>query len=778
MMRPFALLLLTLLWPPTPLNSCGFSIMSEEYRFWWLLPQLAETRELRAFHFSTQVLAPFDDSDVLGNTYARNLAEWQAIVGRGVPEDDIAMILYGTDPADFFKHEAELFRRNAFLKRLSAMGQGWPLFIRYAKRCEQLVNHNDPWGFTDFDHEGIRKAWDDGQVMLRLARSPELKARIAYQLVRLSHYGNATSNTGLSPEEVHARYLAPLKGKSWLEGSAAFYLANLQPTPQRDLAFAALLDRAPDKQFRMVQLFVSRETETYLPLAKDDRHRAQLLVMRCLQHPGRALDELERIAAWDPANRHLPMLLGREVSKLEDWILTTQLTEFGAAIRQWRDFEDGLTEADVLHADLEYLHRVKDFIAGLADQAPAAQRPIHHLMQGHLELVGGEFGKAQQTLARVAEDGQAPPLVRVQARLDRMMAGVMQSRRLNDATRNEVLALVELLNTEEDLLGQRSELLGLMHLYLGRKLIERGELPEGFFLLARSGREFGFLSSAWHSKNARHLAFEKATPADYDRMIALLIKPDKTSFERYLTATDERPADWERSEEHFRGNELTREKLLDYKGMWYLRENRLEEAVTTYRQIPDEFWSGYPYALFADDDPFQLNIHDPHNYEKTDSVRYTKRTIVERMLALHREAERDPKKRALNHYLLGNAYYNMSWHGKYWIMSRIAWSIHDLGSWREVEYGAPGDDDYFGCARAREHYVKAIDTKDPVLKALAVRNAARCAWNWQTYKDGSEPDWVTWENPYKKHLRDRKSQDAYDDIVECRGYADFVARYR
>jgi hypothetical protein len=777
MLRPIALLLLATLWAPTPLNSCGWSVMGEEYRFWWLLPQLAETRELRAFHFSTEVLAPYDDSDVLGNTYARNLAEWQAIVGRNVPEEAIEAILYGTDPVDFFKHEEELFRSNTFLKRIAAMGQGWPAFIRYAKRCEQLVNHNDPWGFTDFDHEGIRKAWDEGQVMLRLARSPELKARIAYQLVRLALYGEGIGYTRLSAQQVYARHLAPLKGKTWLEGSAAFYLASMQPLPQRDLAFAALLDRAPDKQFRMVQLFVSRETEHYLPLAKDDRHRAQLLVMRCLQHPGRALDELERIAAWDPGNRHLPMLLGREVHKLEDWILTTSLTDMGAAIRQWQGVEDGLTEADVLRADLEYLHRVKAFMARLAADAPAAQRPLFTLMQGHLELVGGEFAQAQKTLARVADDAQAAPLVRVQARMDRILAGVMASHRLTDATRNEVLSVVALLNTEEELRAERNELLGQLHLYLGQKLIDRGEMPEGLFLLARSNRLFGTTGSYW-STNARHVAFERADPGTYDAMIALLEKKGKTPFERYLTGTDERPADWERTEVHFQGTELTREKLLDYKGMWYLRENRLEEAVLTYRQIPDDFWTGYPYAMFADDDPFRLNIHDPYNHSKSDSGRYNKRTIVERMIHLQREADRDPKARALNHYLLGNAYYNMSWHGKYWIMSRIAWSMHDMNGLRGNGSGAPGDDDYFGCARAREHYLKAIDTKDPVLKAMAVRNAARCEWNWQTYINKGEPDWGTWQNPYKNRLTSKKSQEAYWDILECRGYEDFVARYR
>jgi hypothetical protein len=472
------------------------------------------------------------------------------------------------------------------------------------------------------------------------------------------------------------------------------------------------------------------------------------------------------------------LLLTREVNKLEDWLLTPVLTDFGPAIRQWQGAPEGLSREDVLRVDLDYLRQVQAFITRISPQFPDEQRNYLNMLHGHLSFVAGDLADAVRTLGEVADKPSTPAAIRAQARLVSILCGIMASKKLTDATRNDVLALVELMNTEPQLAAQRSTVFGQLHLYLGKKLIERGERAEGVFLLARTERMYGTLMPVWYSKNARHVAFEQATPADYDRMIALLDKPDKTPFERYLTATDERPADWERTEDHFKGNDLTREKLLDYKGMWYLRENRLEEAVTTYRQIPDEFWNGYPYALFADDDPFQLNIHDAHNYGKTDNVRYTKRTIVERMLALQREADRNPKKRALNHYLLGNAYYNMSWHGKYWIMSRIAWSIHDMSDRRGATYGAPGDDDYYGCARAMEHYVQAIDTKDPVLKALAVRNAARCAWNWQTYKDGSEPDWSTWENPYKKHLRDRKSQNAYNDILECRGYADYVARYR
>ncbi|MBX2974389.1 MAG: hypothetical protein KF797_14935, partial [Flavobacteriales bacterium] len=323
----------------------------------------------------------------------------------------------------------------------------------------------------------------------------------------------------------------------------------------------------------------------------------------------------------------------------------------------------------------------------------------------------------------------------------------------------------------------RSNVLAQLHLYLGKKLMERGEITEGLLLLARTTRHYGDLLPVYHGLNARHIAFQQATPKDYDRLIALLDKPDKTPFERYLTATDERPADWESTENEFRSVGLTRDKLLDYKAMWYLREDSLEQAAATYRQVDQSYWLSYEISLFADDDPFVVNIEDPHNYNKTDSARYTRLSIVERMVALKKEAARDPRKRALNNYLLGNAYYSMSWHGKYWGLSRIAWSIHGMSIWRDETYRTPGDDDYYGCHRAKEHYITAMKAaKDPVLKAMACMMAEQCEYNWGEYQRFDDP--MGPEPPYLDQLTDAKSQQAYLDIIECRHYADYVRRYR
>ncbi len=762
---------------PMKLNSCGWDWSGEEYRFWLLQPELAGSRPLHAFYFTTELLNGPHYHEIITLPYDANIAEWQAIVSRDISAVSISVILYGISPDEYFDQEAELFRTNEFLIRLAQLQNGWPEYIAFAKRCEKLVNSDDPWGFIAHDGAGIRKAWKDGEVLLKAAKHPQLRARLAFQLVRLAHHGHDPQRPDLDVRSVYEKHLAPLRGKSWMEPTAAFYLAGMLNDPERDLAFAEIFDRATDKQFRMVQLFVSGEVENYLPSAKDDKHRASLMVMRDLQHPGRTLEDLERIAAWDPGNRHLPLLLTREVNKLEDWLLTPVLTEFDAAIRQWSGNEEGVSREQVLQVDLEYLHQVKRFIQGITPQAAPDQRPLLMLLDGHLSFVAGDLDACRSIMARLEQDPQATPLLRAQARLDKILCGAMASAKLNDATQQDILALVELMNVEPELFVHRSTLLGQLHLYLGKKLIARGELPDGVFLLARSNRMFGTMLPVWYSSNARHIAFQQATPADFDRMIALLDKADKTPFERYLTATDERPEDWERTEDHFKGTGLTREKLLDYKGMWYLRENRLEEAAAAFRQVPDDFWSNYEYSYFEGDDPFVVNIEDPHNYGKSDSVNYTRRSIVERMIALEKEAERNPKKRALNHYLLGNAYYNMSWHGKYWGLSRIGWSMHDMSQWRDREDTSPGDDDYYGCKRAMEHYLKAIiATKDPVLKAMAVRMAGECAWNWLSYRGEGGLD--EWENPHMAELTDKKSRAAYREIEECTGYADFVARFR
>ncbi|MDX9749626.1 MAG: hypothetical protein RBT71_00905 [Flavobacteriales bacterium] len=785
MIRLATLLSALLLLRPHDAGSCGWHYTGEEFRFWLLRPELAEMRELRAFNFSTAKYFSYDTDAVVRLPYAVNIAEWQAIVGHQVPDTAIEAILYGTAPEHYLKEESAFRRNNAFVRRLERLGPQWAAFIRYAKTCEQLVSRDDPWDFEPFDPQAIRRAWDEGQRMLRAAKDERLRARIAFQLVRLAHYHRDDEGPALNAAAHYERHLAPLRGRSWLEGAAAFYLAGRMANPARDMAFAEIFPRTPDKQFRMLQLFDNSSFDMYMEGATSDAQRATLLVMRGLQHPGRALGDLERIAALDPASPFLPQLVGREVNKLEDWLLTPALTELGAGSRLWSDLAE-VHPDDVYRADLEYLHAVQRFITQRLQHAATVHKPVLRLLNAHLDLVRGDAAACRAGMEQVAHDPAAPPLLRFQARVDALLATVIGEKRLSDAGRQAILDLAEAARTVPHHVEQPEMTLDQVHLYLGKKLMARGEVAEGLCLLARTRRMYGDRGTRG-PHHARYEAFLRAQPVHYDQLIALLEKPDKTPFEHYLVrprgAADEYDP-WHDPDSGL----LNKWVLLDYKAMALLREGFWEEAATAWREIPDTYWRQWPFTMFADDDPFVVDLKDPHNYGKKDRADhapgwagYTKRSIMERMIALRDEAERDPKKRALNHLLLGHVWYNMSWHGKYWIMQRIDWSTWDLermqwtGGHRTVQ---AGDEQYYGLFTARHHYRTALEhAKDPALKALACHLAEECERQWRTYQRhiegrADEPE------PYAARLKDRRSRMLYRDLEECRGYDALVRRFR
>lgn len=784
MMRRSALLLPLLLLRAPVATSCGWHYLGEDFRFWLMQPELTEIRGLRAFNFSANKYFSFDTDEVQRLPYATNIAEWKAITGMQVPDTAIEAILYGTTPAYYLKEEAGVRKNSAFLRRLERIGPEWVAFIRYAKTCEQLVDRDDPWDFQPFDNDAIRQAWREGESMLRKAKDERLRARIAFQLVRLAHYHYDDQVLDATPH--YTKHLASLCGKSWLEGTAAFYLASRKDNPERDLAFAELFERTPGKQFRMLQLFNNTRLDEYLELATTDAQRATLLVMRSLQHPGRALADLERIAALDPANQFLPQLLGREVNKLEDWLLTPDLTDLGSGIRLWGDVDE-VHPDDVYRADLNHLHAVQRFIGQLLKREEAAQKPVLRLLSGHLDLVRGDAAACRTAMDTVANDPAAAPLLRFQARVDALLATVIGEKQLSDAGRQAILDLVEAGRAVPEAVQEADILLDQLHLYLGKKLMARGEMVEGLCLLARTDRMYGERVTRG-ARHVRYEAFMRASPPDYDRLIALLEKADKTPFEQYLVgvgATADGYDPWRSPDNGL----LDRAVLLDYKAMALLRGGLWDEAAVAWRQVPDTYWTQWPFTMFVDDDPFVVDLKDPHNYAKKDRdghpagwKGYTKRSIMERMIALRDEAARDPKKRALNHLLLGHAWYNMSWHGKYWIMQRIDWSMwEDVAvqyQYQERRTIHDGDEQYYGLFTARHHYRQALEhARDPAVKALACHLLEACEEQWRIFNgwNGEEE-----EGPhvYTHLLTDRKSSAIYRDLSECIGYDALVRKFR
>ena len=196
----------------------------------------------------------------------------------------------------------------------------------------------------------------------------------------------------------------------------------------------------------------------------------------------------------------------------------------------------------------------------------------------------------------------------------------------------------------------------------------------------------------------------------------------------------------------------------------------MPEALTVLQRIPDDYWRTYPRSAFLRDDPFRVDVADPNNYAKKDLLHYNKRQLVDELVCLKEEAVKHPEKAALNAYLIGNAYFNMSWYGKYWIMSSTWWSGEQFNEpWSP--HNEAFEDHYLRLSRAKTWYLRSMRTaKDPELKALACFMVTYC--DQQNDEEGER------RHLHKRELRDSLSRAAYEGINECLGYDDYIARYR
>jgi hypothetical protein len=103
--------------------------------------------------------------------------------------------------------------------------------------------------------------------------------------------------------------------------------------------------------------------------------------------------------------------------------------------------------------------------------------------------------------------------------------------------------------------------------------------------------------------------------------------------------------------------------LFDLQAVFLFQENRLEEALRAYQEIPRTQWDD-----FGKFDPFRATIHDclecPHSKDTSDL--YNRGQLITELIELEYKARAEPEKAARNNFLLGVAFYNMTFFGHSW----------------------------------------------------------------------------------------------------------------
>jgi hypothetical protein len=511
---------------------------------------------------------------------------------------------------------------------------------------------------------------------------------------------------------------------------------------------AKCFDAGIDKQQVCIRQFYQDSLQLSLPFATNNHEKSVQYVMKSLRYPAHGLDLLKQIYALDPSNKQIPMLLQREVNKLEDWLMTEKQSGYEVSSSMPENSYDmNQNELDAYKAkraktDMTHLKAVREFVDVLAaSEAQKNKKGFFKMSAAYLAFLNKDLAKAKTYLNEVKAMPNLSPRLQVQTVITSSMIACYEAPRLNDALKQEILNAHRVINKNAKSLINTVVLEAQLQRFWANQLTAKGHIVEAFLLMFKTSRAFSYESDPY-----KYLE-NYAKPADYDDLIELVKNSKSDPFYSYLTSQpkgfydryyydednfmdNEYDSDEEKTQNHKNEKKITKtwdiNRLLDYKATYYVRTDQLDSALAVFKTISSEFWNFEPYTTYVHN-PFYSNIYS-NVINAKDSTVYTKMSIVERMIALKKEAAENPAKAAVNNYYLGNAYYNICYNGNCWIMSNASKSINEVYSYVEDHEVLSAKKNlkmslthYYDYSRAVPYYQAALKaSKDDNLTAMCV----------------------------------------------------------
>lgn len=746
-----------------PLPACGPSIYADEGRMQLFRNGLDGLQSLEPFYYSERFLNNYA-ADPAGKDYQRNCAEWRLFTNNQASIDDIYAIQYDTDAGAFLQAIAsgdrKFFGNNSFMLWLQRKEHKAALdYMILAKRAESTQFRDaDPWS----DSAKSRLEMPDelaGEALNRCGQVKQqfLKERYAFQALKMAYYsGDALKNR----QAVLDLYPAILdKSNSVVLGWAQLFYAMQQNDPLRQTIYLLYaFDHSEEKKVFCYQQIGRRTLDSLLPLIKDPYAQELAQVLKGMKRYGSAFEQIKAVYTLNPKSKYLPLLLTREVNKLEDWIWSPELLGFNgiafeAGTVKRAPYNKAYAKQDSgyayyakknLEQDKQRLADLRSLLEKMAE-SPGGNKDFLVLCIAHLHNISGNYEQARKWV------GTIPPMADKQYEIqrlieatiafaytedvttptakDRLATNLMQMDQLNPSflksleTGSDPNRFDPGRNTEE-----YDDDMAELFLLLSNRFKARGDLLTAGLLYSKAG-VLRNTYDGWADTSDAHYRFiayfdREATPATIDSLLDFKHQKRKTVFEGLIT-----PVRWAH-EDFYR----------DLKGTMLVRREQYHEALAVFTSMDSLFWQQhYDYKSYLPMSTITnlgtLSPWDEPQQAKPYSLS-SKKQIVEEVVQLQDSLSlRLPAETlARLHYRLGHALYSFSYYGKAWMMmsygrtSREQWNTEsDFAYYSFYPNSLYYGNNYYGCANAIAAYNKAMSlSRNKEFKAKCLLSLTLC----------------------------------------------------
>jgi hypothetical protein len=725
-----------------PAFSCGWFELPESYRIALFRAELQKMQGLRPFYYSTNYLNTNIPIPVW-NDWTVNCSQWQSELGKDVNTNDIFLILYKT-PSNLFLNAyqsnsiLEVFAGNTFVASLSKPANKPYLdYLIESKKIEFLneLQQFDSWEDTvkvdskvDVYSEIIRTF----EGNLEKVNNRFLKSRYQFQIVRMNYQMGIYS----SCSEAFDKYFKD-SAEDVIYGWALLYKAlsldNLGDKNQANYLYSRVFTLSDEKKGRAFRCFNSSPDQlaATLSFAKDNVEKSIILAMSKINYPGKALDLIREISGLSDKNPYFELLVMREINKLEDWLLTPEITNYSPSL--YHTYEENQYTAafkENREKDIAYLQELRSFLISLIESNTAYNHDYLNLAIAHLYFIENQNESGKPYLSKITPAAESGILL--QKSIDEIVMIANSENLISESAQIQMAGIFENL---EKLAKYNTDIyknLYSVHSYVSKKykninqlalsglLFMKGqkykdqfirETEDYYYEIPEADRYYERI--AWFDVNA--------ATKDIDSLIYILQKKDKNLFEKYLC--DQPLPDIN--------------AFYDLKGTIAFRQNDLETAIQEFSRIPESFWgNNYEFKRFLNEDPFKpLAIDHERNYKYD----FSKKHLIQEMIDLKKDIDKNKDHSPALWLKLGHAYYNSSYWGNSWMMKAYFWSCSPFTEYFHIVDDIYGNSnsvlwqkhkDYFDCSLAFDCYKKALETAtDDETKAMACFMLHACEHN-------------------------------------------------
>ncbi len=797
-----------MVFPQNSTWSCGPELNPDATIFGLFQREIADDPGLEPFYYTTRFLN--SDADPQQTDYHRNCREWVAFTGNKVTEKDVFNVQYNLSPNAFMHacntNEWEGLADNTFVKWLQANKPAMDYFA-FAKMLEFTQSSTNGW--DDVIYATLNY---DSAISLALSKCksplPEfLKQRYAFQAVKTSFYlvfnGDqlATAKHNIFKAEV-ARlkqcYNTYLKGKKTIAADwGLLYYANVEANDyQRALYYMDVFDRCESKKVFIYINLSTKALNGILPSLHDPKKRSNIYAYQAMRNDGRAMQQIEQVAANNAKSKYLRMVIGKEINKIEDWILSYPMQGFTPRIatnkyerkHDWRTdktYEFFIEKNRV--KDLAYTAKFRQFLHVLAAKK-SADKDFLNLAIVHLYQIEGNFNEAAICLRKI------PHLKSSVLEAQRIIEQTINIAYTSDIENTSVQADLEANLCALEKSGLRDSvaareyyfddwpnaIMNELYLMLSRQYQKKNDVVKAGLMFKKAAISvneyldyYGYYSSIDY--------FDKyACVANIDSLLHLKHKANKTPFEKRLATAIN-------ADDNI---------YLDLKTTLLVRQGLFEQALDVANTLPDDFWVTHyefkEYLKKSDISALSTIIPAATGLDHDYAIE-SKKAILQDVVSLraaYKNAVTDSAKASFC-FILGNCYYNMTYGGKDWMMYSYGKSYNEMevtaaDNWKWVYYSFyPNIKQhaavYFQCARATEQYKMALHyaPKDKELGAACMLMLGLCDKSGHDFTIGQQQNNYVrqsrykgckpWFSPYLKRLkRDYGQTEIFDKAAtEC-----------